>query len=154
MPLPKLTFADRARSSSYPKLERTVTVREPVLITNTKTPEKGLKTHEYATQITDSGVTNWYQSENFNYPSKNRTMDLNSRNYELFQNITKQDKNDPNGSFFSRSDLDALRKNPEKQRALGVTVRYDANAGVYSIYDRNNPNQLRMRFEYQKHISM
>ena len=47
--------------------------------------------------------------------------------------LKKADKKDKNGAVLSRSDLQALKKDPALQKKLGVTVRADESKGVYTV---------------------
>ena len=60
-------------------------------------------------------------------------MNLNSTNYDIFNALRKADKKDKKGEVLTRSDLQALKKDPALQKKLGVTVRADESKGVYTL---------------------
>lgn len=126
-----LTVANKSQSTTF-----SVKVDGNVTISNTKNKGK-LENNETKTTVKNGRVENYYKWPNSQNATKESALNLNSGNYNIFDNIRKADKNDKAGKKFTRSDLEALRKDKNLQKELGVTVRYDAKEQVYGIYGAN-----------------
>lgn len=96
-----------------------------------------LQDHQFRTNVKNGQVSNWYQWSG-GKPTKESHLNLNATNYAIFDSIRKADKKDKNGAVLTRSDLQALRNNKALQKKLGITVKSDESAGVYTIIGPNN----------------
>lgn len=91
-----------------------------------------LKDQQARTTVKNGKVSNYYQWTG-GKPTKEAALNLNSTNYDIFNALRKADKKDKKGEVFTRSDLQALKKDPALQKKLGVTVRADESKGVYTL---------------------
>ncbi len=93
--------------------------------------------NEAKTVVKNGKVANYYKWSNRDNPTSERALNLSENNYLIFDKLRKADKTDKNGKILTQSDFEALRKNPQLQKELGVSVKYDAKEKVYGIYGTN-----------------
>ncbi len=123
-----LTVANKAQGYTFNvKIEGNVTIR------NFK-GNREMQSNEMKTVVEDGRITNYYKWGNAKNPRKERALNLNSSNYDIFNALRKADKKDKNGEYLTISDLEALRTNKALQKQLGVTVKYDPDEKVYGLY--------------------
>ena len=103
-----------------------------------------LKDQQARTIVKNGKVSNYYQWTG-GKPTKEAVLNLNSTNFDIFNSLRKADKKDKNGAVLSRSDLQALKKDPALQKKLGVTVRADESKGVYTV--TSNGSTLYFEFD-------
>lgn len=142
----KLTVSNRAQGGSFP-----VIIRDNVTISNFKGHKNPENANEAKTVVKDGKINNYYLWNNqIKRNEKGEIIDrrvtfetslnLNSKNYTIFDAIRKADtkSGDKDGKILSKSDLEALYNNKQLQKKLGVTVKYDPKEDVYSIKGANN----------------
>ena len=128
-----LTVANKANDRS----QFNVRVQGNVTIRNFKDHKDPTNANEVKTVVKNGEVHNYYKWENMNHATSERALNLSSNNYNIFAAISKADKSDKKGEILSKSDLEALRKNPQLQKELGIKVKYDPDEQVYGIYGAN-----------------
>ncbi len=123
-----------------------VKIEGNVKIKNFKGNRK-MQDHETMTVAKNGQVSTYYKWSNTKDATKESALNLNTTNFGIFDKLRKADKKDKNGDKLTRSDLDALYKDKNLQKQMGVVVKYDAKEKVYGIY--NQKEKTALYFDYK-----
>ena len=123
----------------------TVKVEGNVRIKNFKGNRK-MQNHETMTVAKNGQVSTYYKWSNAKEATKESALNLNATKFGIFNKLRKADKADKNGNKLTRSDLEALRKDKNLQKQMGITIKYDPQEKVYGIY--NQKEKTTLYFDY------
>ena len=105
-----------------------------------------MQNHETMTVAKNGQVSTYYKWSNAKEATKESALNLNATNFGIFNKLRKADKADKNGNKLTRSDLEALRKDKNLQKQMGITIKYDPQEKVYGIY--NQKEKTTLYFDY------
>lgn len=98
---------------------------------STSKDEKG---NNYAkTTVKNGKVKNEYKWSNKDHLTSESALNLNSKNFLIFDAMRKADKSDKEGKKFSKSDVVALMKDKTLQKQLGCKVIEGDKPNTYII---------------------
>lgn len=126
-----LSVANKSNGNSF-----SVKVPEGIDIKNYKGSGKPQNAGDVESKAGKKTVTNLFMQNGDKNLSPQRSMNLSSQNYAIFDKLRGLDGDKKN---LTEKDLAELRKNPSLWKKLGITdVKYDPNEKVTGVYTSKN----------------